>query len=216
MTHDPYQTYPTFGAFSGLTNPFNSPYGAMQSSAINPAVAYNPLANAGIPWGSQAGIQQPYEGVSPQQLQLASALAAQQAAWQNPFAAGAFQHPFAGVQQNPFINAALQNPLLNPVLGQMAAQIYQQPYQQQFQQPSQQQFQPPSQHMGQGLGQQGVPFAQFNSPFGPSNFGPPTLAPQSWVGQGQGQPGQGQVHPLFLQSIARALQAQGVSPWGTY
>ena len=25
MTHDPYQTYPTVGAFSGLTNPFSSP-----------------------------------------------------------------------------------------------------------------------------------------------------------------------------------------------
>ena len=49
MTHDPYQTYPTFAAYPavtnpGLSNPFGSPYTAMQISAINPATGYNPFA----------------------------------------------------------------------------------------------------------------------------------------------------------------------------
>jgi len=110
MTHDPYQSYPTFGAFSGLTNPFSSPYTAMQASAINPAAVYNPLAmNAGLPWGVPAtAVQQPYGGISPQQLQLALAA---QSAWQNPFIGGAIQHPLTAASlQNPFAIAGLQNP----------------------------------------------------------------------------------------------------------
>src|SRR5580704_4371100 len=144
MTQDPYQTYPTFAPYTGLNNPFNSPYTTMQLSAINPA-AYNPFATQqpgtqgiqGIP-----GVAN-YGGVAPQQLQLAAALASQAALTQllgqtvqNPFA-GAFQNPFQtpyqnqGVGQNPVAAAVLQNllasaaiqnpwqqqnPLLNPIL----------------------------------------------------------------------------------------------------
>jgi hypothetical protein len=232
MTHDPYQTYPTVGAYSGLTNPFSSPYGAMQTSAFNPA-AGNPLAaNAAAAWGipgtfgQQAG-PQGYGGISPQQLQLASALASQAAqmlglspftgGWQNPLA---FQNQLGMLpQQNPLLNQVLNpllNPLSNPVLAQLA---YGQPYQQHQQQPYQQQ---PYQQMGQAVSpfgqQQFSPFSQFNNP-----YAQPMLAPQSWVGQGQiGQPGQlgggqGQIHPVLLQSIARAIQqSQGITPWGTF
>jgi len=223
MTHDPYQTYATLGTLSGQTNPFSSPYSWMQSS-INPAAAYNPLtANAGAGYG----------GISPQQLQLAAALIAQSAqlaglsnVYQNPQLASMSSNPFAAqfhnplaaaaLQQNPFVAAALQqqqynqNPLQNPGLAQLASAIGQQiglhPYSQ-FAHPG---FGQPG--FAQPFGQPGSPVGQFNTP----------LAPQSWVGQGQaGQPGQfaggqAQIHPLVLQSIARALQTQGTNPWSTF
>jgi hypothetical protein len=195
MTHDPYQTYPTFGAYTGLTNPFSSPFTAMQTSAINPA------AIPGVPNYAQ-------------QLQLAAALASQAAipqmagmspvanAWQNPFIAAALQ--------NPLVAAALQmqNPLLNQILAQLTspigAQLGLQPSAQ-FQQPYQQHQQPLG-HAVPAFGQQIPPFAQFSSP----------LAPQSWVGQGlAGQvPAFGQVNPLLAQLAARGLQ--GGSPWSVF
>jgi hypothetical protein len=184
MTHDPYQTYQSLGAYSGLTNPFASPYAAMQT---NPFVG-----NVGMPW--------------------AGALAAQ-SALQNPFIAALLHQPGIGLQnvlQNP-----LQNQLLNPVVAQIAAQAYQQALQQQALQQQAYQQQPFQQHpyqqighIGQPFAQQGVPFGQFNNPFIQS-----AIAPQSWVGQGQGQ---GQINPLVLQSIARSLQPQGLSPWGQF
>jgi hypothetical protein len=209
MTHDPYQTYATLGTLSGQTNP---------------AAAYNPLtANAGAGYG----------GIPPQQLQLAAALIAQSAQlaglsnlYQNPQLGSMSSNPFApqvhnplaaaALQHNPFIAAALQyqpysqNPLQNPGLAQLASAIGQQiglqPYAQ-FAHPGFGQA-----GFGQPFGQPGSPVGQFNTP----------LAPQSWVGQGQagqlGQfaGGQGQVHPFVLQSIARALQPQGINPWSTF
>lgn len=270
MTHDPYQTYQTVGAYSGLTNPFSSPYSTIQTSAMNPAAAFNPLtANAGAPWGVPSAFgQQPgqqgfqgiqgfsgipnYGGISPQQLQLAAALAAQAAAqqatfanpWQNPFNGGLQSQVATAGWQNPFAMAALQNPLLNPVLAQIAASLGQQVGGQQIggqqiggqqlggQQIAQQQpyfqqpytpYAQPYQHLGHAgmMGQQGVPNAQFNAFPGNPQF-TPQLAPQSWVGQGVAGPmgqfggGQGQLHPLHLQLAARALQTQGINPWGAF
>ena len=216
MTHDPHQAYPTFGTYMGLTNPLSSPYTNPQAFASNPAAAIqqmNPYSFAGI---------------SPQLLQLAPALAGQQGqfagqppVWQNPFsfqnAIG--QNPFAqnplaaAVLQNSLIAAAVQNAITsNPLLAQIALQPYAQ-YGQQYQQPYQQQSyqQQPYQQAGHAVplyGQQISPFTQLGSP----------LAPQSWVGQGltghPGQLGQMQFNPLFLQSAARAIQGQGMSPWG--
>jgi hypothetical protein len=214
MTHDPYQTYPTFMTNPGLGNPF--------TSGINP-IAYNPLAAQQLGAQGIQGIQGvPNYGGVPQQWYGAS---------QNPFAGGfqnpALQNPFGNAgQQNPFLAAAIQNPLvayalqmqsplLNPLVAQLAsqlgAQIGYQPYS-----PFQQGY--PQQHqMGHAaLGQQISPFAQFNPQGGQFN---PQLAPQSWVGQGIGaQVGQlggyGQANPLLAQLAARALQ--GVSPWSAF
>jgi len=236
MTQDLYQTNPTFGAYAGLNNPFNSPYAAMQLSAINPA-AYNPFATQqpvtqGIP-GIQ-GIPN-YGGFAPQPLQLAPALASQAAlaqlfgqapvtaGWQNPYG-GAFQNQgiynplatailqnvLAAATQNPWQQ---QNPLLNPVVAQLASQFSspqgpQTAFGQQSYNPYQQHHQHHLAHALQAMGQQPAPFGQFNS----------SLAPQSWVGQGlAGQMGQaggnyGQVNPLLAQLAARAFQ--GTSPWG--
>jgi hypothetical protein len=111
MMHDPYQTYQTFGAYAGLTNPYGISYG------INPGVVGNPLAAQQL--GIQ-GIGNPWAYA--QQLQLASALAQQATqpqltgAWQNPFITGQYyplitaHNPFT-VQQNPFI-AGQQNPFI--------------------------------------------------------------------------------------------------------
>jgi hypothetical protein len=185
MTHDPYQTFAAYpaGAFTGLTNPglgnpFSSPYSALQAS--------------GIPG---AGVQQ----LGPQYAQQL-----QQAAIPQLMAMSPFGNPWqnAALTQHPFVAAAmqLQNPLLNPIVAQLAATL--QPYSA-FQNPYQQHHQ--QQQIGQapGFGQQISPFGQFGAP----------LAPQSWVGQGvagQGQiggnPGYGQVNPLLVQLVARALQ----------
>ena len=227
MTHDPYQTLQTVGAFpfigagGGLQNPFSSPFNAMQTSAMNPAAAYNPLAaNFAGPWNAQSIMPQQlatqgyatqgyptqglnYGNISPQQLQLASVLAAhsgQQAyGGQQPFAN---QQAFGNQLQNPFAAAALQqavlNQLSNPIVAQAAAALAQQITAQQS-----------SGQYGQSYGQ---PFApQFT----------PQLAPQSWVGQGgigqvNPQAHQGQFHPLQLQLAARALQTQGIAPWGGF
>jgi len=182
MTHDPYQMHPMIGAYSGLTNPFSSPYTAMQTSAINPALAYNPLtANSGLFWGTgqQQGLQgyPGSQGISPQQLQLAAALSAQSSqmfglspftnALQNPFIAAAVQRDLIQNQlaANQLAAVAQQNPLLNPVLaaqltgnlGQIGiGQQYQQPgFGQSFQQPGfGQSFQQPG--FGQSFQQPGL------------------------------------------------------------
>ena len=212
MSHDPYQTQQTLGAFSGLTNPFGSPYGTMQASMLNPGFGGNPFT-------SNLG----YTGISPQQLQIAAALASQAAQmsgasqfnnpWQqqqNPFG-NIYQNPIAQLQQiaqvqHQIAHAILQNPAVAAALqNQLATVAHQQnPYGNVYQQnpfqhnPFQQNPYQQNPYQQQGLGSVGQPFAQS------------TLAPQSWVGQGQmGQ--QGQVNPLVLQSIARAM-----NPWGTF
>lgn len=203
MTHDPYQTYPTFAGYPAATNPglgypFSSPYSAMQTSAMNPAAGYNPFAaqQPGIQGIQGFGGQPNYGG--PQQWPATTPFAG----WQNPF--GGYQNPLAAAAlQNPLVAAALQNPLVayalqlqnpfvNPLLAQLASQGG---YGQQHT------------HMGHplaGLGQQISPFAQFNTPNAQFN---PQLAPQSWVGQGQG-------NPLLAQFAARAMQ--GAPSWPAF
>jgi hypothetical protein len=236
MTHDPYQTYQTVNALSGLTNPFSSPYNAVQTSAINPMAA-----NAGA-WGVPTAIPQMvgpqgyagfqgvpgvanFAGISPHSLHLAGQLGLSPFAnaWQNPLLGVVAQNPFvAAGLQNPVIAAAVQNQiaaaLQNPlVLAQLAYAMGQQPnyspYGQQQQPYGQQPFgqQQPYQQLGQiGLGQQtGSPFNQFTTP----------LAPQSWIGQGVPGPfgvGQGQMQPFFPQGANRGIHGQGINPWAAF
>jgi len=114
MTYDPYQTYATLGGYSGINNPFQTPF----NTAYQPQSAYwqNPLLPAGL---QQNGLQQ---GVSPHSLlqqlaaqQLAQQIVAQQLAAQQ-----------IAAQQNPFGQPfGLQPALLNqqgqihPQLGQI-------------------------------------------------------------------------------------------------
>jgi len=240
MTHDPYQTYQTVGAYSGLMNPFSSPFGGMQQTSAN-----NPLAAAfGASPGVPATFGQPfapqgyqgfsgipnYGGISPQQLQLASALASQYAQInaQSPFN-NPWQNAFSGGFQHPFANAGLQNPILqNPILQNA---LLQNPWQVAAQQNPQMNpqlnpiFNPVLAHLaatlGPQFGQQSYsPYAQ-QQPYQQTGYGQTQLAPQSWVGQGlasqgfAGQ-GQGQIHPLILQALARTVQNQGIAPWGAF
>jgi hypothetical protein len=81
MTHDPYQTYPTMGAYGGVTTPFTSPY-ANPAAAINPlaaAVGLSAIPAAGIPQLGQQGYAgyPVHGGINPQQLQLALLFALQ-------------------------------------------------------------------------------------------------------------------------------------------
>jgi hypothetical protein len=109
--HDPFQTHPATGQYygtPGLTNPFY----AQQITPLNPLALLNPLAaTAGIsPIGGMGqAMSQPYNagtqgGINPQQLQLASILAAQQIA------------ALQGLQQNPLFAAGLFNSPWNPML----------------------------------------------------------------------------------------------------
>jgi hypothetical protein len=199
MTYDPIQTYATLGGYSGINNPFQTPFNfnGIQNPAINPAAAWNPvtayqqqpaywqnpLLLAGL---QQTGLQQPglQQGMSPHSLlhQLAAQqLAAQQLAQQIVAQQLAAQQIAA--QQAPF---GLQHSLLNQQ-GLMYPQV------------------------GQiGFGGQGIsPFGQPGYPFNQNGM---PLAPQSWVGQA-GQVGLGQTNPVLLAHLtARALQAQGIAP----
>jgi hypothetical protein len=186
MTYDPFQSYATLGGNSGIGNPFQTPFNAIQNPAMYSGAAWNPFTiyqPQPAHWQNPllvAGLQQ---GVSPHSLlqqtaaqQLAQQIVAQQLAAQQ-----------IAAQQNPFGQPfGLQPALLNqqgpmhPQLGQI------------------------------GFGGQGIsPFGQPGSPL--NQLGVP-LAPQSWVGQG-GQFGPGQTNPVLLaQLTARALQAQGIAP----
>jgi len=114
MTYDPYQTYATLGGYSGIGNPFQTPFNAIQNPALNSAAAWNPFT------GYQP--QTHWQGVSPHSLvqqlaaqQLAQQIVAQQLAAQQ-----------IAAQQNPFGQPfGLQPALLNqqgpmqPQLGQI-------------------------------------------------------------------------------------------------
>ena len=191
MTYDPYQTYPTLGAYPGAMNPFHAPQTALQTSAMNPAAAWNPMfANQGMSpgpavsqWGQQGypGVTN-YGGINPQ---------SQYPQWPglSPVVAG-----FQNGSQNPLLLHAQQL-----AAQQLAAQYGAFGGQQIGLQPAQ--FNPqPSQypHIGHHI----PPFALTGSPYG-SQIGYP-LAPQSWVGQ---------ANPVLLSQLtARALQAQGFPP----
>src|SRR5579864_4905749 len=109
MTHDPYQTYPTMGAYGGVTTPFTSPY-ANPAAAINPlaaALGLSAIPSAGIPQGGQQGYAgyPVHGGINPQQLQLALLFALQSLI------------PQTGLQPQ---TGGWQNPLLNPLSQQHA------------------------------------------------------------------------------------------------
>ena len=109
--------------------------------------------------------------------------------------APAGQHPLQHLVQNPLLAlAALQNPLLNPILAQ--------------------QYLYPQIASQYGYGQQtGQPFGQSISPVAQANpllqqqTGYP-LAPQTWIGQ------QGLGGGMFSHLGGRGLQ--GISPWGGF
>jgi hypothetical protein len=199
MMHNPFQSYqndPTLAAYAGITNPFSSPFTAMQTSVTNP-VTLNPLASAlggTCPLGGMSQLGQTgyagipaYGSIHPQQLQLASLLATQtgipQVFGQSPI--WQQQNPYAGVQ-NPWITGGLQNPLLtaglqNPILAGLqnplltAGLLNPILSQQQFGNPIGSQFglQPfqsysPYQQVGQlsPFGQQVSPYGQQVSPYG--------------------------------------------------
>jgi hypothetical protein len=117
MTHDPYQTYPTMGAYGGVTTPFTSPY-ANPAAAINPlaaALGLSALPSAGIPQGGQQGYAgyPVHGGINPQQLQLAllfalQGLIPQTGGWQNPLL-----NPLSQ-QHSPYSPVGQINPLLAP------------------------------------------------------------------------------------------------------
>lgn len=130
MTHDPFQTHSAWGAYAGAPTPFNNPYLALQNpqaggfSQIGQQMPGQQMQQgfgayggygAGIGFGPQQQIQQLQQQLQQQQqqqqqllqqlqqLQLAQALAAQQAIPQ---------------LQNPLLN----NPMVNPILGQQLGQ----------------------------------------------------------------------------------------------
>jgi hypothetical protein len=242
MMHNPFQSYqtdPTLGAYAG--NPY-TPFTAMQSATMNPAL--NPLAaiqglsSCATAGGPQIG-QQGYAGVPtfvglhPQQL----------TAYQNPWIPTGLQ--------NPWFTAALQNALLNPILAQQLIPTAGSPFglqpltpygQQILGQvsPFAQQGLPftqqglPFAQQGLPYGQQGVPYPQQGSPYGQPPFGQVSpfaqqglpygqlgspLAPQTWVGQAGpfGNPQAfGQIHPLLAQLGARQFHTPGISPWAGF
>ncbi|MCU1258173.1 MAG: hypothetical protein JWO80_1058 [Bryobacterales bacterium] len=208
MTYDPYQTYPTFGGYPGAMNPFHTPHTALQTSAINPTAAWNPMsANQGMSpgFGSSQWGQQGYPGVT-------------NFGGINPQSQYAAAVPPQAIPQWPGLSPGLvgfQNGLQNPLLllaQQLAAQqlVAQQLAAQQGAFGGQQFGLQPGQFIPQAgqyphigvAGQHIPPFALTGSPYG-NQIGYP-LAPQSWVGQ---------ANPVLLSQLtARALQAQGFPP----
>jgi len=211
MMHDPFQTYATLGAHSGVTNPLQqltggiSPfgqqgiggYGGIHPQQLQLATM---LAHATNPQllGLTGGIHNPIASIV-QQNPVVQALQHQliQQSLQNQLVQQALQNPLVSqVLQNPLVSQSLQNPLLNPIVSQY--------YQSQYPQ------------IGWGgqspFGQIGSPFGQTGSPFG-------QLAPQSWIGQqgmGGGSPF-GYGHPLLSQwGGGRGIQGHGITPWAGF
>ena len=193
MTYDPLQTYATLGGYSGIGNPFQTPFNAIQ----NPVNAIqNPAMYSAAAWN-------PFTVYQPQSAHL-----------QNPLLVAGLQQ---GVSPHSLLQQLAAQQLAQQIVAQqLAAQqiaAQQNPYGQPFgSQPNLLNQQGPMhQQLGQiGFGGQGIsPFGQPGSPL--NQIGVP-LAPQSWVGQGA-QFGLGQTNPVLLaQLTARALQAQGIAP----
>ncbi len=207
--YDPYQTHSALGAYAGLATPFQSPY-----MSLNPAVAFNPLG---------AGYS-PIAGILPQ-LHLAQILAGRTAVPQllaaspwttvlnNPLLASA-------VLQNPLLAATLENPLVNPIIGQTPFGVQPYPFNPYIGQtvPQLGQIGSPYGQITPQFGQIGLPYGQITPQFG--QIGLPygqigsVLAPQSWVGQPglYGSHPLSQVHPLVSQLIGRGFGGAGVFP----
>lgn len=202
MTYDPFQTYATLGAYSGIGNPFQTPFNAIQTSSINPVTPWNPLGAYQFQPGYNAMPFNP-------QTQY----------WQNPLLPAGLQH--GGSHHHLLQQLAAHQLAQQMIAQQLAAQqiaaqqsILGQPFggQQFGSQPlnpyQQTGFYPQVGQIGfAGYGMS--PFGQPGSPF--NQIGSP-LPPQSWVGQA-GQLGAAQTNPVLLaQLTARALQAQGIAP----
>lgn len=95
---DPFQTYATLGAYSGVGNPFQNPFTSMQ---FNPATAWNPLT---------AYQQQPgYSGIqfNPQAAYL-----------QNPLLSAGLQH---NIGYNPILQQLAAHQLAQQIIAQQIA-----------------------------------------------------------------------------------------------
>jgi hypothetical protein len=103
MTYDPIHTYSALGGYSGIQNPYLTPYASLLNPALNPLAGISQLAQGiGIP---QAG-QSPFGGLQqgfPQQQGI------------SPF--GGLNPLAMQLHQNPLILAALQNPWLAAQIG---------------------------------------------------------------------------------------------------
>ena len=125
MTHDPYQTYPTMGAYGGVTTPFTSPFANPAAAINNPlaaALGLSAIPSAGVPQLGQQGYAgyPVHGGINPQQVQLALlfalqglipqtvGLSPQTGGWQNPLL-----NPLAQ-QHVPYSSIGQINPLLAP------------------------------------------------------------------------------------------------------
>jgi len=193
FTHDPYQTYATFGANLTGATPFGSPYSpytALQNPGVNPAQAFgygitHPQQLQAL-LATQAAIQQQQLQQQLQQQQLQNPLLA--AVYQNQL-----QNPLLAALQNPFTAGISQNPLFNPMLAQTGIptlpQVGQQTHGLHPQMGQIGGLQPQS-----WVGQGGLGVGQ---PFGAQQFGG--------------------IHPLVAQQLgARLGQTPGINPWGVY
>jgi hypothetical protein len=200
MTYDPFQTYATLGASSGIGNPFQTQINPLQGLGTNPSAVWNPLT---------AYQQSGYIG---------SPFNPQTALWQNPAIFTGLQHgAHHQVLQQLAQQVAAQHMVQQIVAQQLAQQLAQQIASQQLNPFGQSYgFQSslgnPQSSLYPQIGQIGFSGHGIN-PFGsPFNQTGVPLAPQSWVGQA-GQFGVGQASPVLLaQLTARALQAQGMPP----
>lgn len=185
--HDPFQTYATLGAYSGIGNPFQTPFTSMQGSAFNPTAAWNPLT------GYQQQLGYGGSQFNPHTAYL-----------QNPLLLAGLQH---NIGYNPILQQLAAQHLAQQIIAQQVAA--QQLAAQQLASQHGGLFPQVGQIGFGGQGQGMSPYGQFGSPFGQIGT---QLAPQSWVGQA-GQLGVGQTNPVLLaQLTARALQAQGITP----
>lgn len=211
MTYDPFQTYAALGPYTGIGNPFQTPFTSMQTSATNPAAAWNPLIANGFSQSVSPG-QQGYPGMPiANGIGQAWQITPQTALWQNPLLQTGFQNGYA------------QSPFVHPLAAQHAA--YHLAAQQLAQHLLAQQF-AAQQLAAQQLGMQTLLGNQQNgmySPLGQIGMGGQSisplgqtgvpLAPQSWVGPAGQQQSGVPANPILLAHLtARALQAQGLNP----
>lgn len=128
--HDPFQSYQTFGAYSGAGSPFGMPYGGQMTSAFaNPGIGAYGIHPQHLQQLQQIQqlqhLQQLQQLQNLQQLQLLQQLqgqgqipglhnpisqfGGQQNPWQQHGGAGLYNPILAA--QNPWMNPQLQNPL---------------------------------------------------------------------------------------------------------
>lgn len=113
FTHDPYQSYSNWGAYSTGGTPFGlpaTPFAGLPYAGVTPGVTHPQQLHAAQILATQAAIQQQLQQLL--QLQQLQQL-------QNPLLAAVQQNPLlAATLQNPIGAGVIQNPLLNPGLPQ--------------------------------------------------------------------------------------------------